>query len=242
MIFAVSWYFLVLEPQRHAYVHFGLELVLVFALLGAFVRLVVYTEENRTPITTAALTIFGLLYVPFLFNIVALLAFAPGSTAENRFLLVYLLAVTKFSDVGAYVIGSAFGRHKMIPRISPGKTWEGFAGAIATSLAISVTLQLVMGARMPQISLRGQRRPGPAPAAGQRGRRPGRIGGQARRVDQGLRQHHSRHRRRAGPHRQHPLHRAGALLLPRVPPRPCGREQRGQSPVARSATATDSSG
>ena len=53
--------------------------------------------------------------------------------------------MTKFSDVGAYVIGSLFGRHKMIPRISPGKTWEGFAGAILTSLAISVALTYFMG-------------------------------------------------------------------------------------------------
>ncbi len=153
LIFFTSWYFLVLEPGSSRFVHFGEELVLVFSLLGAFIRLVVVRESNREPITTAALTLLGLLYVPYLFNFVALLAFMPGHTVENRYLLIYLLAVTKFSDVGAYVIGSLIGRHKMIPRISPGKTWEGFAGAIATSLGISVVMVRLLGWRMPQVSL-----------------------------------------------------------------------------------------
>jgi phosphatidate cytidylyltransferase len=60
--------------------------------------------------------------------------------------------VTKFSDVGAYVVGSLIGRHKMIPRISPGKTWEGFVGAIVTSLVISIALTQAMGERMQALS------------------------------------------------------------------------------------------
>lgn len=146
LIFANSWYFLIHHPGHAHLVHFGGELVLVFALLGALIRLVVVPETHKAPITTAALTLLGLMYVPFLFNFVALLALTPGDPGQNRFLLIYLLAVTKFSDVGAYVIGSLIGRHKMIPRISPGKTWEGFAGAIVTSLAISIALTQAMGA------------------------------------------------------------------------------------------------
>ena len=152
LIFANSWYFLIANPGHAGFVHFGVELVLVFSLLGAFIRLVVVPETHREPITTAALTLLGLLYVPFLFNFVALLAFLPGNVEENRFLLIYLLAVTKFSDVGAYVIGSLFGRHKLIPRISPGKTWEGFAGAMLTSLGISIGLTHLMGQRVEAIS------------------------------------------------------------------------------------------
>ncbi len=152
LLFFVSWFFLIHQPQDAGLIHLGIEMVLVFAVLGAFIRLVVYQEEHRAPITTAALTVLGLMYVPFLFNFVALLAFMPLDPAENRFLLIYLLAVTKFSDVGAYVIGSLFGRHKMIPRISPGKTWEGFAGAILTSLVISVLLTHYLQTRAPSLS------------------------------------------------------------------------------------------
>jgi len=152
LIFVVSWFFLIHRPGDARLIHFGLELVLCFSVLGAFIRLVVRQEDHRAPITTAALTILGLLYVPFLFNFVALLAFESMDPAENRFLLIYLLAVTKFSDVGAYVVGSLIGRHKMIPRISPGKTWEGFAGAIGTSLVISILLTHFLESRAPSLS------------------------------------------------------------------------------------------
>jgi phosphatidate cytidylyltransferase len=148
LIFANSWYFLIANPTHAGFVHFGEELVLVLALLGAFIRLVIVPETHREPITTAALTLLGLLYVPFLFNFVALLALTPGNPQLNNFLLIYLLAVTKFSDVGAYVIGSLIGRHKMIPRISPGKTWEGFGGAILTSLVISIAMTHGMGEKL----------------------------------------------------------------------------------------------
>jgi phosphatidate cytidylyltransferase len=152
LVFLTTWYFLIYHPAQARFVHFGEELVLVFSVLGAFIRLVVRQEVHRAPITTAALTLLGLVYVPFLFNFVALLAFMPGHPAQNQFLLIYLLAVTKFSDVGAYVVGSLIGRHKMIPRISPGKTWEGFAGAILTSLGVSVLLTQAMGERMQALS------------------------------------------------------------------------------------------
>jgi len=152
LVFFNTWYFLLHRPDHARFVHFGLEFTLVFALLGAFVRLVVVKEEHRTPITTTAITLLGLFYVPFLFNFVALLAFMEGNAEQNRFILIYLLAVTKFADVGAYVVGSLFGRNKLIPRISPGKTWEGLAGAIVTSLVISVALTYLMGPHVTAIS------------------------------------------------------------------------------------------
>ena len=152
LLFLTSWYFLVANPSLARLLPFGVELVLALSILGAFIRVVVRAETNPTPITTSALTVLGLMYVPFLFNFVAVLAFMPGDPALNRFLLIYLLAVTKFSDVGAYVIGSLIGRHKMIPRVSPGKTWEGFAGAMVTSLLISMAMVHWMGARVHALS------------------------------------------------------------------------------------------
>lgn len=57
---------------------------------------------------------------------------------EGNWYILYFILVTKFSDLGAYVVGSLIGRHKMIPRISPGKTWEGFGGAVVVSTLVSV--------------------------------------------------------------------------------------------------------
>jgi phosphatidate cytidylyltransferase len=57
--------------------------------------------------------------------------------------LAFLIIVI-VSDVGAYASGLTFGRHPMAPRISPKKTWEGFAGAVLFALFAGVLLALFM--------------------------------------------------------------------------------------------------
>ena len=88
-----------------------------------------------------AVNLLGFVYISLLFNFTARVTFlTPGVNAvpgiigsSGSFLLLWLLAVTKFTDMGAYIVGSMIGRHKMIPHVSPGKTWEGFAGALLFS-------------------------------------------------------------------------------------------------------------
>ena len=50
--------------------------------------------------------------------------------------------------MGAYAVGSLIGRHKMIPRISPGKTWEGFAGAVIVATGASVAFATIFDAHL----------------------------------------------------------------------------------------------
>jgi phosphatidate cytidylyltransferase len=81
------------------------------------------------------------MYVPWLLNFIQKINFFPftsGTAQSGTFYVLYFIVVTKFSDIGAYCVGSLIGRHKMIPRISPGKTWEGFGGAIVVSTGASV--------------------------------------------------------------------------------------------------------
>ena len=87
---------------------------------------------------SVAFNLLGFIFIAFLFNFSARVTFlAPGAGEvpgligkTGAFLLLWLLAVTKFTDMGAYITGSMIGRHKMIPHVSPGKTWEGFGGAL----------------------------------------------------------------------------------------------------------------
>ena len=51
--------------------------------------------------------------------------------------LLTTIAVTKSTDAGAYFTGKTIGRHKLIPRLSPGKTWEGAAGGIVTATIVA---------------------------------------------------------------------------------------------------------
>jgi phosphatidate cytidylyltransferase len=108
---------------------------LILFVLGLCVRQFV-SRSNPAGLLAISTTLFGLMYVPWLLNFIQKINFFPH--VNGRFYVLYFILVTKFSDMGAYVSGSLFGRHKMIPRISPGKTWEGFIGALFFSAAASL--------------------------------------------------------------------------------------------------------
>lgn len=105
-----------------------------------------FSKNNPEGLLAISVTLFGLMYVPYLLNYMQKIIFFPG--VDGRLYLLYFLLITKFSDTGAYSLGSLIGRHKMIPRISPGKTWEGFAGAIFASTLASVLFYYFLGHRM----------------------------------------------------------------------------------------------
>ncbi|MGH7996882.1 MAG: phosphatidate cytidylyltransferase [Opitutaceae bacterium] len=85
-------------------------------------------------------TLFGLIYVSLLLQYLVRMATpAPGDvlSANGRIILVvWTVAVAKFCDTGALLCGSAWGRHRMAPNISPKKTWEGVAGGVAASVIV----------------------------------------------------------------------------------------------------------
>lgn len=102
-------------------------------------------KNNPQPLPTIACTMMGIMYVPFLLAFFQMLAFRwdPVSwttpfSPTARMLIIYLILVVKASDIGAYLVGSMVGRHKLFPRVSPGKTWEGLAGGLATGVLMSV--------------------------------------------------------------------------------------------------------
>jgi len=57
--------------------------------------------------------------------------------------LLMFVFVVKSADIGAYSIGSLFGKHKFSPKISPGKTWEGMCGAVAAAIIVSIGFGLI---------------------------------------------------------------------------------------------------
>ena len=115
---------------------------LILFVLGLCLRQFV-SKSNPEAISAIATTLFGLMYVPWLLNFIQKINFYPD--IQGQYYVLYFILVTKFSDLGAYVTGSLFGKHKMIPRISPGKTWEGFVGAIVITTGVSVGYAWIAG-------------------------------------------------------------------------------------------------
>ncbi len=110
-------------------------------------------KNNNQPIMTIAGTLFGIFYVAYLLTFLLRLGieFDPnlrwnrpmGET--GRFLLFYLLAVVKAGDSGALFVGCRWGRHKLFPRISPNKSWEGLFGGMGVGTTVGVLLFYFLG-------------------------------------------------------------------------------------------------
>lgn len=133
----LHWYFLNGLPPNP-----DLDTLAMFVVLaGSFTLQLRYQIRGIESLLAVAANVLGFIYIAVLFNFATRLLFVgqqafeiPGSIDDHgAFLLLWLVAVTKFTDIGAYITGSLIGRHKMIPHVSPGKTWEGFGGALLFS-------------------------------------------------------------------------------------------------------------
>jgi phosphatidate cytidylyltransferase len=145
MLVGSFYYFAKMGPARS----YDFEVaVLLFFLLTMFARQMFARLRGDEPLQTMAYTLFGLLYVLWLYNFITKIVYVvPRSSTgavTGQFYVLYLITVTKFSDMGAYLTGSVIGRHQMIPHISPKKTWEGFGGALVFSLLSSLALYKLM--------------------------------------------------------------------------------------------------
>jgi phosphatidate cytidylyltransferase len=104
-----------------------------------------------------SLTLLGVLYVAFLGGYLVSLRVGFTETLVPNLstkLLGYFFLVIMGSDTGAYYVGKNFGKHKLVPKISPNKTWEGFIGGIALSLLFAALSTFLFFPELPyKISL-----------------------------------------------------------------------------------------
>ena len=122
--------------------------ILAILLLVLLVRRV-FAHPAPPAFAMVGHTMLGVLCVSWLLGFMLKIFFyaAPqGAEFEGGYCLLFFILATKCSDIGAYSLGSLIGRHKMIPKVSPTKTWEGFAGAILLSTAAAMVMAHYWGA------------------------------------------------------------------------------------------------
>ncbi len=125
-------------------------------VLASFLPTLFRPLEGRATLWAIAYSVLAFLYVPWLSSFMTRLLYMPGVDADGWLrglpYLVFLIGATKFTDCGAYVVGSLMGKHKMIPHISPGKTWEGMLGAGLGSLGAGLGVYLGWRERLPLLT------------------------------------------------------------------------------------------
>lgn len=114
-----------------------LNLIIIALTVGVLIAATLRGSAFDKMVASAGATILGVLYVVFLGgHLVAVrTGFAPELAAD---LLSFFFLIIMGSDTGAYYVGRAFGKRKLAPAISPGKTWEGVAGGLAVAIGFAV--------------------------------------------------------------------------------------------------------
>jgi len=102
------------------------ELLFIVLMLLFLIIMQLKRRENSGVITDISTTLFGILYICWFFSFLIKIRYLNGGVG----LLASVIIITKFADIGAYLIGSRFGKHPLLPRISPKKSIEGAIGGL----------------------------------------------------------------------------------------------------------------
>ena len=121
----------------------GIEATMVSLYLTVFVLIAWRLMDGRgeAAITDVVTSVFTVVYVPFLASFVVLMLAA----FHSPLIVAAYVAVTVSNDLGGWAAGVLFGKHPMVPKISPKKSWEGFAGSVLMCALVGVGAMHMLG-------------------------------------------------------------------------------------------------
>ena len=123
------------------------ELLFIVLVLLLIFLLQMIRRDNNNAIVGISTTLFGVIYVSWFFSFLIKIRFLlPG--IEGVKLLGFILLVTKCGDMGALLVGSRFGKHPLLPRVSPNKTVEGSIGSFVFSVLAALSAQSLLPAAL----------------------------------------------------------------------------------------------
>jgi phosphatidate cytidylyltransferase len=140
------WAYLTIPMQYYWVAREWYGMFIVFIPVYAFLFLpmrMVTIGETRDFHRAAGTLHWGIMTMVFSISHLAYLLVLPGAAntvAGGPGLVLFLVLLTEGNDIAQYVWGKLLGRHKIIPKVSPNKTWEGFVGGFLTTTGLAVLL------------------------------------------------------------------------------------------------------
>ncbi len=119
------------------------ELILLSIVAGVLIFALEVWRNTKTPLLNVATSIGGIFYTALPMGALALIATRGGE--YDYHLVLAIIAITWLNDIFAYIVGVSCGRHKLFPRISPKKSWEGFFGGVFCAIGAAVGIGALMG-------------------------------------------------------------------------------------------------
>ena len=114
--------------------------------MGSFCLRLRFPIEGDASVKAVSLALLGFVYVPVLFaGFIIRLALYPQEVSSGFWLILLVVVVAKFTDMGAYLVGTLMGKHKAIPHISPAKSWEGYIGSLFFAIGGSFAVHALSG-------------------------------------------------------------------------------------------------
>ena len=138
----VAYWFSVRKNFSVDYHFFRQEIFL--ALIFWLLLIQTFTRSTKDAVKNISVTIFGILYIFFLLSFAITLRYLPNGVC----ILIMVLLVSKFGDIGGYLLGRKFGKHKLAKVISPNKTIEGACFSLLFSVLIAVIFSLIPAIRV----------------------------------------------------------------------------------------------
>ncbi len=124
-------------------------IISLLVLLALAYHLVQYEKGREEAPIDFCITLGGILYIGWLGSYMIILRDLPN----GLWWFMLVLPAAWLADSGAYLIGSKFGKHKMAPRLSPKKTWEGYFGGAISGVVGGMLLAALWGLRFPGLTL-----------------------------------------------------------------------------------------
>ena len=119
-----------------------------YLLFLIFILIAGLYHKRENPVNRWAMTLFLQFYCAGLFSMLNFVMFDPVDKTYHPYYGLLIFIFIWLNDTGAYIVGTAFGKRRLFPRVSPMKSWEGFAGG----LVIAWIAALALAGSYPEVS------------------------------------------------------------------------------------------